>query len=67
MPGVNLEEYESVRIGGLFQRIFMLPFGADIKAHSSSEYLHEPVITPWLDIIVRAVADHPLYRIAVIF
>jgi hypothetical protein len=63
---MDFDEYETVRFGSLIQRIFQFSFRADIKPQSSSEYVYELVILPGLDIVVRAVTDHPFNRIPVI-
>ena len=46
--------------------ILKLPFRTDIEAQPTSEYLHKLVISPGLNIIIGAIADHPLDRISVI-
>ena len=57
MSGVDFDEYEAVRFGSLAEGFFEFSFRADIKPQPSSEYLHEFIIMPGLDIVVRAIAD----------
>ena len=65
-PGVNFDEYQAFRCGRLAQRIFKFPFRMYIKTQSSSEYVHELVILPGLNIVVRTIRDHSFDCIPVI-
>ena len=64
--GVNLDEGQPVRIGGPCQSVLKFPFGANVKSNSSSEYLHEFVVMPRLDITVESIACHTFDDISIV-